>query len=340
MHKDSHSVHVGRAWRMLLRDLQLDEVAVLRRAGLPATALDGEGSHISIDEYFALFDAADAEADDPTLALRAGRAFSIELFDPALFAAICSPDLNTAAARLGEFKRLVGHFSLDVDADDEETRIGYRCKHRPHLPVSKGLSELTFLVAFSRRATRHEIVPRRVTAQQLPADPQPYEAFFGCPMEQGASWTVAFGSEDARRPFLTHDAGMWEVFEPSLRRRMNEAREGRPIREQVETALFELLPSGRTDMSAVARELGMGTRTLQRRLAAEGTTWLAVLSDTRERLARHYLQSTTMSPAEVSFMLGFENPNSLFRAFHRWTGTTPEAWRVESRAATGPGTSG
>ncbi len=39
-----------------------------------------------------------------------------------------------------------------------------------------------------------------------------------------------------------------------------------------------------------------------------------------------------MSPAEVSFLLGFEDPNSLFRAFHRWTGTTPEAWRAETRA--------
>lgn len=86
-------------------------------------------------------------------------------------------------------------------------------------------------------------------------------------------------------------------------------------------------------MKDVAKELGIGTRTLQRRLASENTTWLAVLSDTRERLARHYLRRTTMSPAEVSFLLGFENPNSLFRAFHRWTGTTPEAWRAETRTS-------
>lgn len=332
MGRDNQSVHVGRAWRMLLKDLKLDEIAVLRRVGLAATTLDGDGSHISIDQYYALHDAVDAEAGDPTLALQAGKVFSIELFDPALFAAICSPDMNTAATRLGEFKRLVGQFSLDVDIDDEETRLGFRCKHRPDLPMSRGLSELTFFVAFARRATRHEIVPRRVTVQRLPAHPQPYEAYFGCPLQEGDAWTVVLASADARRAFLTHDAGMWETFEPGLRRRMNEALEKRSIREQVETALFELLPSGRTEMKDVAKELGMGTRTLQRRLASEDTTWLAVLGDTREKLARHYLGSTTMSPAEVSFLLGFEDPNSLFRAFHRWTGTTPEAWRAETRA--------
>ena len=114
---------------------------------------------------------------------------------------------------------------------------------------------------------------------------------------------------------------------------MADADEARSTSDRVEAALFELLPSGRTQMTDVAKELGIGVRTLQRRLAAEDTTWLAVLNQTRERLARHYLGTTTMSPAEVGFLLGFEDPNSLFRAFHRWTGTTPESWRADAHAA-------
>ncbi len=332
MRTGNGQVHVGSAWRIIFKDLGLDELTVLRRAGLRPTLLEGEGSRISVDELYALHEAVDAEADDPTTALRAGQVVSVELFDPAMFAAICSPDLNTAATRLGEFKRLVGPFSLEVEVDDVQTRIVYRCKHRPDLPMTRGLSELTFLVAFARRATRHEVVPRRVTAPHLPADLEPYELYLGCPLQRAEAWSVAFAAADARRPFLTHNARMWESFEPGLRRRMAEASETRSIREQVQSALFELLPSGRTEMKDVAKELGVGTRTLQRRLSTEGTTWLAVLSDTRERLARHYLRSTTMSPTEVSFLLGFEDPNSLFRAFHRWTGTTPEAWRADPQA--------
>lgn len=125
---------------------------------------------------------------------------------------------------------------------------------------------------------------------------------------------------------------MWEAFEPALRRRMSEADEERSTYDLVEASLFELLPSGRTQMRDVAKDLGVGTRTLQRRLASEKTTWLEVLNRTRERLARHYLRSTTMSPAEISFLLGFDDPNSLFRAFNRWTGTTPESWRARVRA--------
>ena len=324
-------VHVGAAWRVVLRDLKLDELAIVRRAGLPPALFDGDGSYISLDEFYALYDAVEAESDDPTLALKAGGIVSVELFDPALFAAICSPDMNTAARRIGEFKRLVGAFSLDVDVAGDETTVRYRCRHRPDIPRLLGLTEMVFQVAFARRATRHHIVPRRVTVQRLPAVLGPYADFFGCPLVEDDVCTVAFSANDARRPFLTHNDRMWDAFEPGLRRRMADADERRSIIDQVEAALFELLPSGRAQIGDVARELGLGARTLQRRLATEDTSWLEVLNTTRERLARHYLRTTRMSPAEVGFLLGFEDPNSLFRAFQRWTGTTPESWRADAR---------
>jgi AraC-like DNA-binding protein len=313
--------------------LGLDEPAVLRRAGLPPTLLHGDGSTISLDDLYALHEAVEAESDDPTIPLRAGQVVSVELFDPSLFAAICSPDMNTAASRLGQFKRLVGPFSLDVEIGPAETLIRYRCKYRPDVPLSRGLTEMVFLVAFARRATRHHIVPRRITVQRPPTDLEPYASYFGCPLDPGDSWCVGFDARDAHRPFLTHNDRMWEAFEPGLRRRMSEADEARSTRDRVETVLFELLPSGRARLTDVAREVGLGTRTLQRRLAAEGTSWLEMLNQTRERLARHYLTTTKISPAEVSLLLGFENANSLFRAFHRWTGTTPESWRTDMRAS-------
>jgi AraC-like DNA-binding protein len=325
--------HVGSAWRLLLRDLGLDARAILRRAGQPLSLFEGEGSFVSLDVLYALYDAIEQEADDPTLALQAGKVVAIELFDPALFAAICSPDLNTAAARLGEFKRLVGPFRLDVEVEPGETRLRYRCKHRPDLPWLRGLAEVVFLVALARRATRHPVVPLRATAQALPSDTRAYQEYLGCPVELGPAYGVVFAGRDAQRPFLTFNARMWDAFEPALRRRMSESDERRSTVEAVEASLCELLPSGRTQMRDVARSLGTGTRTLQRRLAAEDTTWLEVLNRTRERLARHYLESTNLSPAEVSFLLGFDDPNSLFRAFNRWTGSTPEAWRAGARVS-------
>lgn len=326
------NVHVGKAWRLILTDLGLRSQVVLRHAGLPAGLLDGDGARIPLEDYYALWDSLAREANDPELALRLGKVVSVELFDPALFAAICSPDMNTAARRLGEFKRLVGAFSLDVEILNDVTRISHCCKYRPDLPLTMGLAEIVFLASFARRATRTAITPTRVTIPIKVPNVEAYEAWFGCPVLTGRSFTLALSAADARRPFLTHDDQMWEFFEPSLRRRMEDAKADASMRARVEHALTELLPSGRTQIEDVARELAVSKRSLQRRLSEEGTNWLEVLNGSRERLARHYLGSTNLGVGEVSFLLGFEDPNSLFRAFHRWTGTTPEAWRAASRA--------
>jgi AraC-like DNA-binding protein len=91
------------------------------------------------------------------------------------------------------------------------------------------------------------------------------------------------------------------------------------------------LPSGRATAPAVAARLGVSPRTLQRRLTEEGATFQQVLDGTREELARHYLGTTAMAGAEISFLLGFEEPSSFVRAFHDWTGVTPEQMRSQLR---------
>ena len=77
----------------------------------------------------------------------------------------------------------------------------------------------------------------------------------------------------------------------------------------------------------------MSTRTLHRRLTADGTTFQAVLDQTREDLARHYLANPMLSPPEISFLLGYEETSSFYRAFHNWTGETPDRVRTRSAAA-------
>ncbi len=116
------TVHVGKVWRLMLADLGLSAVAVLRRAGLPGGLLDGDGSRITLDEFYGLWESFDAEAQSPTLALKLGQIEASEFFDPAFFAAMCAPNMTVAGQRLGEFKRLVGAFSLDVDVMPNATR--------------------------------------------------------------------------------------------------------------------------------------------------------------------------------------------------------------------------
>lgn len=333
MQQSSHlpTVHVGKVWRLMLADLGLSAVAVLRRAGLPSGLLDGDGSRIALDDFYTLWESFDAEAQSPTLALKLGQIEASEFFDPAFFAAMCAPNMTVAGQRLGDFKRLVGAFSLDVEVMPAATQFTYRCKYRPDLPTTLAATEIVFLVNLLRRATRRRVVPKAVFLPSALKEIPDFEDWFGCGISYGDNASFSLDPVDAMRPFLTHDNQMWQSFEPDLQRRMDAAREDLGMRARVENVLLELLPSGRTQIDDVSSELAVSRRSLQRRLSEEGTSWLDVLNAARMRLAQHYLTNTNLGAAEVSFLLGFEDPNSFFRAFRRWTNSTPEAWREAQR---------
>jgi AraC-like DNA-binding protein len=75
----------------------------------------------------------------------------------------------------------------------------------------------------------------------------------------------------------------------------------------------------------------LSVRTLQRRLTDVGITFQQLVEDTRRELARHYLKQSTVEINETAYLLGYEDANSFFRAFHGWEGTSPGEWRTRHR---------
>lgn len=96
--------------------------------------------------------------------------------------------------------------------------------------------------------------------------------------------------------------------------------------DRVRTTLLDAI-RGHFYLSDIATTLELSTRTLQRQLKDEGTTFRALLQDTRKKLALQYLQRTRLNSTELAFLLGFGQPTSFFRAFRRWTGASPEKIR-------------
>ena len=321
------SFAVPAGMRALLSDLGVAPANVLRRASLPADLLARPSAMLPPEKYFAFFEAIEAEAGDPNLPIALARALSVEVFDPPLFAAVCSPNLVVAAERIAQYKQLIGPLRMDVTQEPAGTTLTltWPALHAP--PQVLALSELVFWVALGRIATRTDIRPVRVTTAVPPVDARAYEDYLGVPVTEGREESITFSVMDARRPFLTADERTWEFFEPELRRRLSELDDDASTAERARAVLVELLPAGRATMPAVAGELAISTRTLQRRLQEENTSFQEVLSGTREALARHYLASGRLTAGEISFLLGYSDPNSFYRAFHAWTGQTPQRSR-------------
>lgn len=325
---------IGDGWKAVLAEVGLDHADVLRRAGLPEDALTRGDLRLSSDAFLRFFEAIDASVERQDFWVRFTEATRPEFFTPPVFAALCSPDLATAAQRLARFKPLLGPIALEVDDRPSGLVLTYRWQDPAvrQLAFMNG-AEALFATHVARLGTRQRVRPTSVTVPELPRDPLPFENFLGIRMTRGEVIEVRFSAADAHRPFRTASQAMWGIFEPELRQRLADLQGDASFAERTRAVLLEALPSGHFAMDVVARRLAVSSRTLQRRLRGEGTSFKAVVDHTREGLARHYLGRTQLSGSEIAYLLGFEEPNSFFRAVQRWAGTSPERLRRELVAA-------
>ena len=323
---------IGEGWKSILAEAGVDHVDVLRRARLPDDLLNHDDVRLDTESFLRFFEALDAGVRDARFWVRLTEAMKPEYFTPALFAPLCSPDLATAAERLARFKPLMGPIDLEVRDGAEGLELTYRWKAAA-VPASMHGSEALFIARLARLGTRQPIRPTSVIVPAMPRDPQPFEDYLGVRMTRGEIIRVTFDAADAHEPFRTANKAMWDIFEPELRRRLGDLERDATFADRTRAVLTEALPSGQGGVDTVARRLAVSSRTLQRRLRSEGTSFKAVVDDTRESLARHYLRRTQMTATEIAYLLGFDEATSFFRAFQRWTGTTPETLRQQLTAA-------
>ncbi len=326
----NHKYAIGDGWKAILAEVGVDCADVLRQAQLPDDLLNRDDVRLNGDAFLRFFAALDANVDDQAFWVRFTEATRPEFFTPPVFASLCSQNLAQAAERLARFKPLLGPIVLDV----RDAPTGLELRYHWLEPGVRQLgfmngTEALFATHLARLGTRQHIRPVSVVVPVLPRNPRPFEDFLGVRMTRGEDIAVTFSARDAHRPFLTASRAMWDIFEPELRKRLADLQGDATFTDRTRAVLLEGLPSGQFNVDDVARRLAVSSRTLQRRLRGEGTSFQAVVDDTREGLARNYLRKTRLSGTEIAYLLGFEEPNSFFRALRRWTGTTPERLRQQ-----------
>ena len=129
-------------------------------------------------------------------------------------------------------------------------------------------------------------------------------------------------------PLSSHDPALLELLdqqaEAALALRASPSRFLGQVRQQIRDALSAGVPS----LEEAARLLHMSARTLQRRLSDEDTTYLALVEEVRQELARRWVAENTRPLGEIAFLLGYSELSAFLRAFKRWTGANVSEFRV------------
>ncbi|MFG3621307.1 AraC family transcriptional regulator ligand-binding domain-containing protein [Nocardia sp. NPDC047654] len=186
----------------------MSSTRVLRRAQLPADLFGRGPVDLSVEEYFRLWEALDAESGDPDLAVAIGRSISVEMFNPPIFAALCSPDLRTAAERIATHKPLIGPLHLRLDNDDEGLTISFRWPPDTPPPPLLAAAEMVFWVALARIATRHDVRAVRATAPWLAAEHTGLDDYLGVKVHNGKTHAITFALADATLPARCRAGGV------------------------------------------------------------------------------------------------------------------------------------
>ncbi|WP_112479321.1 AraC family transcriptional regulator [Vibrio variabilis] len=322
-------------WKLLFQDLGLSIEEVLACAELPSGLFRQQKIQLSPAQYFQLWHGIDIAAQGRDMPLEFANVMSLEFFDVPIYAAICTPNLNSAAKRLQEYKPLIGPMILDIEQTHDFTELGIRCYgHEAPLPLCLNLSELIFFTQLARLATRKTVTPTRVELPKLPKHPKKYEAYFGCPLTLGSETKVRFSAADATLPFLTHNQTMLNCFEGELQKQLERATstsspENTDITAQVTQVLINALPQGQSSIDYVSGQLAMSKRTLQRKLSEQEQSYQELLQEVRQSLAHDYLTKSQLPISEIAFLLGFQESNSFIRAHTSWHGLSPHQQREQ-----------
>ena len=306
-----------------------DLQALARSVGLEALQLETGVSRGEMDRF--LCAAWDAVAD-PSFGLKVGSVLRTERLGVSGLAAMTSPDFGTALRRKARYNRLVwgDDYQIAEDAKRFKVTIVGLDESRPYGPAKIDM-EMASLRAFGRHFTGTPMQPLAVTLRRAaPAWRCLYAQLLGVePVFEQPANSISFRRQDTDLRLISTDArahaGLVEAAEAALA-----PLEGFGIAAKVRLEIEALLSGGEPTLADIARRLHLSERTLQRRLADEGQRYSALLDGLRRTLAERKLRAGAPTAPELAFLLGFADTNSFYRAFKRWTGTTPELFRRQA----------
>jgi AraC-like DNA-binding protein len=305
---------------------------VARRAALPPDWGREERPQLDTVQLFAFWRAVADVSGNPLLGLRLGGEDHVERYDPIALAVLSSSTFRDAIDRAARYKQLTCPEEIRVVGRGREWRVQFRwTMTRGDVPTI--LHDLCFawVMTLGRIGTGHRIVPLRVEFTRPSANRKAYENHFGCPVYFNADAdSLVLDVTDLDRSFRTRNHELLAMIAPHLDAELADLNGG-SIAGRAMEVVKRILAGRRPELSDVARELGVSTRTLQRRLAADGSTYQQILEDARRDLARQYLLQSTLDLSETAYLLGYEDANSFFRAFQQWEGDSPGRWREERR---------
>ncbi len=322
-----------RAMLSAFASLGLDAGAIQREAGFADADVDDPDGLLPLPRVTRLWEVADRHWGRPALGLLTGAAVPVGAYEVLDYLVITAPTLGEGLTDLTHGFAIV-------------TRtVGFRvCREGGVVScvlewtrVPRGI-ELHLrdysLAAVARRAREASgVAPARVDVAGPPlTTAEHYAEVFGAPARLRAPRdAVVYTARAWQTPLARADARLHRTLLRHVHLLLGRTLPLAPdaLADRVRAELRRRAGADPPSMVDVARAVGLGTRTLQRRLHGEGVSFAGLVDESRACLARDLLGDRRLAIGDIAHRLGFSEPSAFSRAFRRWTGRCPRAFRAE-----------
>lgn len=306
----------------------LDTEKLLCEAGIKNSDLDDPNSRINVGHMTQLWQLAARESDDPCFTLRLADLARADMFSGLSLAMMFSETAGEAIERMCRYSAVAS------SAAHLETRPGknnsLEVTFHLHMPVAGEALE-AFMACGGRilkQITQDKFRPQEVHfSHDKSAFRAQFEAFFEAPVFFNAPVCKFVVDEPMLRlPCYQSNPELVQSMDRWMKEYL-ERTDSLTITGQVQKLLLKGTIDGNVDQGAIARQLGMSTRGLQRELEKEGYSFRELLEKAKREMAEELLLRPELSLTDICHLLGFSDQSNFTKAFKRWTGKTPSGYR-------------
>lgn len=302
-------------------------------AQFDAEWLRAPGARVPRSKLYDLCNCALDITRDPALGLRWAERGWAASFVPISHLFTHAGCLRQALESLSKFERLISdepYFQLLETAEE----VVVRCLRLPgeSSTTQRFWAEMSMANLF-RLMEPYDVGAQRARlhfAHAAPPHHREYTRIFGRAVRFEQPFTeLVFDRALMDAPSPHHDAEAHDAMRALAERQLLMLVERVPFPLRVRAFLVQHGWAQRLEMDTVARSLGLSVRSLRRHLASEGKSYRAVESEALAIVAKHLLRDGQRTIEDVAYYMGFSDVRAFYRAFKRWTGTTPNAHRTQ-----------
>lgn len=315
--------------------LGVDRKRVLAEIGVDASAAEDPAGFVPVSTMTRAWEIVPALSNDPCFGLHAAESTPLGVYGPLDLAAMSSATVGEALTKAVRYYATMGAMSnLTITGAKPGTLfVGLEPVVRASTDLRHYVEHLFALVISRMRMATLALANEnpRVEIRFVHAAPsadvgtKEHARVLGPSVRFGTSANALIvDARTANLPLVTANPDLAPLLEREGQRLA--LRPDAPIGERVRSAIELGFREGGVELADVAKRLGLGARTLQRNLQRDGSSFADVLDAVRKEFALDTLASRGTPPSELAYTLGFSQPSAFFRAFKRWTGTTPALW--------------